>query len=222
MKRHCLTARIDISQSPMMSASFSKITGDALSGRKRDHMPLRPKGEGRGLMVSGFVTPGGPLEVPAIISDEALRELGIQRTSDKFIPAAKGSYGDGTSMGQHVAKVKQMFPFVFGHRKYELLWIFDNATNHIGIAKDALAADKMNLGPGGKQPVMRDDWNPVTNAPQPINYPDKSNPQEIESFLTLLANSVSAGRLPNIERDRAQGFERFYRDYLADSPSFSR
>ncbi|KAF2859426.1 hypothetical protein K470DRAFT_265292 [Piedraia hortae CBS 480.64] len=70
-------------------------------------------------------------------------------------------------MGQHVAKVKRIFPFVLDHRNREPMWIFDNVTNHTGLAKDALAVDKMNLGPRRKQPVMSDGWKPVTHAPHP-------------------------------------------------------
>ncbi|CAG8856041.1 17457_t:CDS:2, partial [Gigaspora margarita] len=40
------------------------------------------------------------------------------------------------------------------------IFAFDNATSHIAFAKDALVASKMNLGPGGSVPKMRDTvWN---------------------------------------------------------------
>lgn len=32
----------------------------------------------------------------------------------------------------------------------------DNALSHRKMASDALNADRMNVGPGGKQPAMRD------------------------------------------------------------------
>ena len=35
------------------------------------------------------------------------------------------------------------------------VFAFDNSTNHVAYAKDALVASRMNLGPGGKQPIMR-------------------------------------------------------------------
>ena len=34
--------------------------------------------------------------------------------------------------------------------------MFDNAPSHRNVADDALNADRMNVGPGGKQPIMRD------------------------------------------------------------------
>ena len=35
------------------------------------------------------------------------------------------------------------------------LFAFDNATSHAAFAEDALVSQRMNLGSGGKQPVMR-------------------------------------------------------------------
>ncbi len=39
---------------------------------KNGEQKLRPKGRGKGIMVSGFLTPGGILRVPDDISDEEL------------------------------------------------------------------------------------------------------------------------------------------------------
>jgi hypothetical protein len=36
--------------------------------------PLRPKRKGKGIMVSGFLTPSGPLKVPGNILDEELQQ----------------------------------------------------------------------------------------------------------------------------------------------------
>lgn len=35
------------------------------------------------------------------------------------------------------------------------VFAFDNSANHAAYAKNALVAKRMNLGPGGKQPIMR-------------------------------------------------------------------
>ena len=42
------------------------------------------------------------------------------------------------------------------HPEAIALFLFDNAPSHRKMADDALNADKMNVGPGGKQPKMRD------------------------------------------------------------------
>ena len=36
------------------------------------------------------------------------------------------------------------------------LFAFDNSTCHAAFSKDALVANRMNLNPGGKQPLMQD------------------------------------------------------------------
>ena len=43
-----------------------------------------------------------------------------------------------------------------GKDGYKLVWIFDHSSCHTAMADDTLDAGKMNVNPGGKQPVMRD------------------------------------------------------------------
>ena len=53
---------------------------------------------------------------------------------------------------------------------YHHIWCFDHSCNHTAFAEDALIASKMNKGPGGKQPKMRDTvWN---GQPQIMTLPD--------------------------------------------------
>ena len=43
---------------------------------------------------------------------------------------------------------------------FDLLFVFDNSSNHTAKAPDALVASRMNNGPAGAQPIMRDTvWN---------------------------------------------------------------
>ena len=39
---------------------------------------------------------------------------------------------------------------------FDLLFVFDNSSNHTAKAPDALVASRMNVGPAGVQPIMRD------------------------------------------------------------------
>ena len=55
---------------------------------------------------------------------------------------------------EQVARTIDIFERVHPHTT--ALFLFDNAPSHQKVADDALNADKMNVGPGGKQPVMRD------------------------------------------------------------------
>ena len=45
---------------------------------------------------------------------------------------------------------KAVLPFL------RILWRFDHSSNHTAKAEDALNASRMNIGPGGKPPKMRD------------------------------------------------------------------
>ena len=53
---------------------------------------------------------------------------------------------------------------------YHHIWCFDHSCDHTAFAEDALIASKINKGPGGKQPKMRDTvWN---GQPQTMALPD--------------------------------------------------
>jgi hypothetical protein len=52
------------------------------------------------------------------------------------------------------------------------VFIFDCSSAHEAFASDALLAHKMNRGPGGKQPRMRDTIIPATGQPQSMVFPD--------------------------------------------------
>ncbi|CAG8770341.1 14203_t:CDS:2, partial [Rhizophagus irregularis] len=57
------------------------------------------------------------------------------------------------------------------------VFAFDNISNHTAFSKDALVASRMNLNPGGKQPVMRNTYFGPNNQLQtmvfPITYHDE-------------------------------------------------
>lgn len=101
-------------------------------------------------MVSEFISEVcGPLSY----KDPA---TGVVESSVEFLNA--GTRRDGWWTGDDMAK--QFRKAISIHKKkhpalFIGLWAFDNATNHSAFAKDALLARKMNVGPGGKQPVMR-------------------------------------------------------------------
>ena len=55
---------------------------------------------------------------------------------------------------QQVEKAINIFERI--HPDATGIFMFDNAPSHRKMANDALNAEKMNVGPGGKQPAMRD------------------------------------------------------------------
>ena len=41
---------------------------------------------------------------------------------------------------------------------WKVVWIFDHSRCYSAMPDDALVVSKMNVNPGGKQPVMRNGW----------------------------------------------------------------
>lgn len=122
---------------------------------KEGHQPIRPKGNGRGIMVSDFLTPMGRLPNTA-----QLLETGKDNwwTSEMLVQQLENA----------VAAFKTHFPGCKG------VWLFDNATSHSAFSKDALVANSVSLNPGGKQPRMKDGYffKDGRKVVQPMCFPE--------------------------------------------------
>ena len=121
---------------------------------------LRPKGRGRGIMVSEFLTGAGRLRVRDEVSDEELKREGLKRAATVYFEY--GGNAEGWWKGEDVVKqvldtAIPVFEKEFGS-ECRACFLFDNSTNHGVYAPDALVAARMNWKSGGKQPVMRDGW----------------------------------------------------------------
>lgn len=95
---------------------------------------LRPKTEGRGIMVSAFACEMGVL-------DTELLEYGPGKhwTSERMQEEFKRA----------MDKFEEKYPGA------QALFLFDQSSNHTKKPDDALNASAMNVKPGGKQPLMR-------------------------------------------------------------------
>ena len=71
-----------------------------------------------------------------------------------LIEINKDGYFTNEHLLKQVAKAVDIFEQV--HPDARGLFLFDNAPSHRKMADEALNADKINVGPGGKQPKMRD------------------------------------------------------------------
>ena len=93
--------------------------------------------------------------------------------SDRILRIRKASnYWTGEKMVEQVARVViPIFNYVFPD--CEVFFAFDlNASNHCAFTPDALVAAKMNLMPGGKQPLLRNGWDYSSNRPQSMVFGD--------------------------------------------------
>ncbi|CAG8578641.1 11272_t:CDS:2 [Scutellospora calospora] len=117
---------------------------------------LCPKGEGRSVMVSAFLCScHGLLQ----LSDKQMRANLHIMHKEAFILCSIQL--DGYWKSEHMLEqlVQQaILIFEVLHSGCIGVFCFDQSTNHNAIAENTLVATKMNLGPGGVQPIMRDGW----------------------------------------------------------------
>jgi hypothetical protein len=65
---------------------------------QKGHNPLRPKGTGKGIMVSDFLTPQGRLRVPDHVSDDEVAGRKLRRLAAQFLEYGPNNYWDGAKM----------------------------------------------------------------------------------------------------------------------------
>ena len=136
-------------EKPLVLVTHEESTFNANDGKRRlwsqeGEQPVLPKGKGKGIMMSGFLTPGGILKVPAHISDAqlladptwVLNNEGVPvRQAIKYLEYAKDNYWTGEKMMEHTEFAVKILKFAFPD--YEGLYAFNNASNHCAYAPDA-------------------------------------------------------------------------------------
>ena len=169
-------------EKPLVLITHDESTFNANDGKRRlwmkeNEQPLRSKGNGKGIMMSSFLTPGGILKVPQAVSDAQLlsdstwpkneQEEPI-RSAIEYLEYGKDNYWTGEKMVNHTGFAIKILKYAFPD--CEGFFAFDNASNHCAYTSDALIASKMNLGPGGKQPRLRDGWHLTRNEPHSMVF----------------------------------------------------
>ena len=129
---------------------FSANDGKRRVWKEKGKLPLRPKGKGKGIMVSEFLTPIGRLRVPDSVPNHQLLQdkdwpldenQNPRRYCTELLEYDKDNYWDGDKMtDQTVNLATRIFPYVFPD--CQALFAFDNAANHACFAKNALLAKK--------------------------------------------------------------------------------
>ena len=152
-------------------STFNVNDGRRQMWLKDGENPLRPKGNGKGIMISEFLTPRSRLHAPDSVSDDHLSTLHLSRFATETFEYGGDQYWNSKLLAKQTMEVAvPLFEVAFPPAQFQGLFLFDNATSHNVMAPDALDVRKMNLGPGGKHAaVMRDGWNAATNSPQAMN-----------------------------------------------------
>ena len=119
---------------------------------------IRPKGNGRSVMVSAFLC-----ECHGILKlNEELQALHPEIQSDSTVLLKPGANAEGYwKNGDIVSQLKEKAIPIFKilHPNCDGLFLFDNSQNHDAKAPDALSVSRMNLKNGGvNQRLMRDGW----------------------------------------------------------------
>lgn len=150
---------------PVIIITHDESIFSANDGKHKAWVPengiiLRPKGKGKGIMVSDFLLPWSRLNLLSLpkTRQQELLALGTPLEAAVLFEYGKDEgYWNG-KMLLHQA-VSRALPIAEGlYPGYSFLFLFDNATSHSVYADDALVASKMNKTDGGKQPFLRDGW----------------------------------------------------------------
>lgn len=166
-------------QSPIVLVTHDEYTCHSNDGPKRqwiqkDSQPLRKKSLGKGIMLSGFLTPISTLRVPNYFPNSYLSQHGIQREAMEMIEFGSDSWWTSDKLVTQVIELAiPIFELQFPG--CQALFLFDNTPSHHAWPTDALRAHTMNLTAGGKAPVMKDGWyidNYGNMVVQHTNFPD--------------------------------------------------
>ena len=178
-------------EKPLVFITHDESTFNANDGKRQGWMvqgrqPLKPKSKGKGIMVSGFHTPGGRLRVPDHIPDSELLQGPLWvKVDDKPVRDAmwlleygKDNYWTGDKMVEHAVHVAlPIFRYAFPN--CQALFAFDNASNHCSFSDGALVAKRINLNPGGQQPFMRNGFDYIHGLPQAMVFPETHRISEL-------------------------------------------
>ena len=84
-----------------------------------------------------------------------------------YIAAENEGYFTAETFCAQVSKAAKIAAFKYTPRIYDVIFVFDQAKIHTAFDDDTLIALRMNVGPGGEQPVMRPSPSYLINgAPQ--------------------------------------------------------
>lgn len=115
-------------------------------------------------MVSDFVTEHhGLLQ----LTDEEYREAArtqpsIRKCAREIIKfgANNDGYWNNEKFLKQVQRAEGIARIKYPPDSHSLIWIFDQSSGHRAFKEDSLNVNRMNVNPGGAQPIMRDTlWN---------------------------------------------------------------
>ena len=190
---------------------FSSHDGRDFVWLDENNHPIRPKGDGRSIMVSAFLC-----ECHGILKlNEEQKRQSPEVPADSTVIIKPGSNAEGYWKNADLVKqlVDKAFPiFKILHPNCQGLFMFDNSQNHHAKPPDALSVNILNLKDGGKNPrPMRNGWYIGNNGERVIQimYSSEYGLRGMKSLL------IERGLWPQqgLTRDQA-------RNVLSSQPDF--
>ena len=129
---------------------------------EKGKQPIRPKGLGRGIMVSDFVDEFNGL---LTLTEEEFERGRLMypnlkkkaRVLLKYGVESEG-YWNNEKFIKQVEDVIKIVNIKYPKNYYNVFWFFDHSSGHTAFAEDALNVNRMNVKLGGAQPRMRDTY----------------------------------------------------------------
>ncbi|KAA8906823.1 hypothetical protein FN846DRAFT_1013294 [Sphaerosporella brunnea] len=160
----------------------NECTYNANDGRhqiwcSKTNQPLRKKGRGPGIMVSDFMTPGGPLKAPHRLHEQDLSDWGVREglRKDRYAAQVQLECGGDTWFNGEMLRAQTILAaiplFEAAYPGCKALFVFDNATIHLSYRGDALLAQNIALNPG-KGTDVRDTFDYRNNRAQKMTDTD--------------------------------------------------
>ena len=121
---------------------------------------IKPKGQGRGLMVSDFIDEhNGYLRLSDAEYDEARSSHSDLWKEARYIlkygTDSQGYWNSDRFMNQ-VKQAATIAEIKYPRASNTIVFLFDQSSGHTAYDSDALQVSRMNVNPGGSQPAMRD------------------------------------------------------------------
>ena len=121
---------------------------------------LKPKGQGRGIMVSDFIDEhNGFLALTDVEYEQGKQTYpDLQQQARKLLKygAEFEGYWNSNKFLEQVEAAIKIAKVKYPCDQFNVFWFFDHSSGHTAFAEDALNANRMNVNPGGKQPLMHD------------------------------------------------------------------
>lgn len=131
--------------------SYWKHDSDEAAGTS-----FKTTNDGQKVMVGDFVNEGfGFLRVPKEKEEEATKkEIPLTARCELVIGKNKEGFFDNDQFIKQVMSAMSIHDFLFPN--VQAVFLFDHSGCHFKFAEDALIAERMNVGPDGSQPCIRD------------------------------------------------------------------